>query len=100
MCQVCAAPGSGIDYIADDVWVPAERMAGDVEDTEYANQPIYQFPKFALLGIPIGAICLGMARACLEEVIRASKEKTPQGSRRALSLRPSLPLTLPRRMRR
>ena len=78
--------GSGSsDYIAKDVWVPAERMAGDVEDTEHASHPIYQFPKFALLGIPIGAICLGMARACLQEVIRASKEKTPQGSRRALS---------------
>ena len=89
--HVSGMRGSGSsDYIADDVWVPAERMAGDVEDTEHASQPIYQFPKFALLGIPIGAICLGMARACLEEVIRASKEKTPQGSRRALSLRPSL----------
>lgn len=89
--HVSGMRGSGSsDYVAQNVWVPAERMAGDVEDSEYASQPIYQFPKFALLGIPIGAICLGMARASLDEVIRASKEKTPQGSRRALSLRPSL----------
>jgi alkylation response protein AidB-like acyl-CoA dehydrogenase len=47
-----------------------------------------------LLGIPIGAICLGMARASVEEVIRVSKEKTPQGSRRTLALRPSLHIDL------
>ena len=89
--HVSGMRGSGSsDYVAKDVWLPAERMAGDINDTEHATKPIYQFPKFALLGIPIGAICLGMARACLDEVIRASKEKTPQGSRRPLALRPSL----------
>ena len=71
--------GSGSsDYVAKNVWVPSERMAGNVEDGDHANQPIYQFPKFALLGIPIGAICLGMARACLDEVISAAKEKPPK----------------------
>ena len=42
------------------------------------------------LGTPIAAICLGMAQACLDEVLEESKRKTPQGSRRPLSLRPSL----------
>ena len=89
--HVSGMRGSGSsDYVAKNVWVPSERMAGNVEDGDHANQPIYQFPKFALLGIPIGAICLGMARACLDEVISAAKEKTPQGSRRPLSSRPSL----------
>ena len=89
--QVSGLRGSGSnDFVAEDVWVPAERMAGDIEDTEYATLPIYRFPKFALLGIPIGAICLGMARASIEEVIRVSKEKTPQGSRRSLAMRTSL----------
>ena len=89
--HVSGLRGSGSsDYIARDVWVPAERLAGDIEDTEHAKIPIYQFPKYALLGIPIGAICLGMARASIEEVVRESKQKTPQGSRRALALRPAL----------
>ncbi|MBL6688171.1 MAG: acyl-CoA dehydrogenase family protein [Pseudomonadales bacterium] len=89
--HVSGMKGSGSsDYIAENVWVPAHRLAGNVEETPNASKPIYQFPKFALLGIPIGAICLGMARASLEEVIRVSKEKTPQGSRRPLALRPSL----------
>ena len=89
--HVSGMRGSGSsDYVAKNIWVPAERMAGDIEDGEHASQPIYQFPKFALLGIPIGAICLGMARASLNEVMRAAKEKTPQGSRRALAMRASL----------
>jgi alkylation response protein AidB-like acyl-CoA dehydrogenase len=74
--------------------VPATRLSGNVEDTPHASRPIYQFPKFALLGCPIGAICLGMATACLQEVIEVSKQKTPQGSRRPLSLRPSLHIEL------
>jgi len=89
--HVSGMRGSGSsDYVAKNVWVPSERMAGNVEDGDHASEPIYQFPKFALLGIPIGAICLGMARACIDEVIRAAKEKTPQGSRRPLSSRPSV----------
>ena len=89
--HVSGMRGSGSsDYVAKNVWVPSERMAGNVEDGDHASEPIYQFPKFALLGIPIGAICLGMARACNDEVIGAAKEKTPQGSRRPLSSRPSV----------
>jgi alkylation response protein AidB-like acyl-CoA dehydrogenase len=89
--HVSGLRGSGSsDYIAKDVWVPVERLAGDIEHTEHANIPIYQFPKYALLGIPIGAICLGMAQASIAEVVQESKKKTPQGSRRALALRPSL----------
>ena len=65
-------------------------MAGDIEDTEYATLPIYRFPKFALLGTPIGAICLGMARASIEEVYPGLEGKTPQGSRRSLAMRTSL----------
>ena len=89
--HVSGMRGSGSsDYVAKNVWVPSERMAGNVEDGDHVSEPIYQFPKFALLGIPIGAICLGMARACIDEVIGAAKEKTPQGSRRPLSSRPSV----------
>ena len=89
--HVSGMRGSGSsDYVAKNVWVSSERMAGNVEDGDHASEPIYQFPKFALLGIPIGAICLGMARACIDEVIGAAKEKTPQGSRRPLSSRPSV----------
>ncbi len=95
--HVSGMRGSGSsDYVATNVWLPAQRMAGDISDTEHASKPIYRFPKFALLGVPIGAICLGMAQASLDEVVRTSKEKTPQGSRRTLALRPSLHIDVAR----
>jgi alkylation response protein AidB-like acyl-CoA dehydrogenase len=78
------------DFVARDVWVPAPRMATTIATTAYAERPIYRFPQFALLGIPIGAICIGMARAALDEVIGAAGSKTPQGSRRTLAMRSSL----------
>lgn len=78
------------DFVARAVWVPAERLCAGIEHSPYADLPIYRFPRFALLGIPIGAICLGMARASLDEVLRAARQKTPQGSRRTLAMRPAL----------
>lgn len=78
------------DFVARAVWVPADRVCAGIEHSAHAQRPIYRFPRFALLGIPIGAICLGMARASLDEVLRAAQEKTPQGSRRTLAMRPAL----------
>lgn len=78
------------DFRARGVWVPAERLCGGIEHSAYAERPIYRFPRFALLGIPIGAICLGMARAAVDEILRVAREKTPQGSRRTLAMRPAL----------
>jgi len=81
--------GSG-DYHANDLWLPSERLgtgnrAGSLEDAL-----IYRFPLFGTLSTPCGAIALGMARACIEEVVVHAKEKTPQGSSRTLSKRPVL----------
>jgi len=61
-----------------------------VENTARASLPIYRFPKFGLLGAPIGAIALGMARGSIDEVKRIAIEKTPQGSRKSLAHRSSL----------
>lgn len=78
------------DFLARDVWVPADRVCAGIENSPFTDRAIYRFPSFGLLSIPIGAICLGMARASLEEVLRAAREKTPQGSRRTLAMRSSL----------
>ena len=78
------------DFIARNVWVPSHRVCGHVEDTARASLPIYRFPKFGLLGAPIGAIALGMARGSIDEVKRIAIEKTPQGSRKSLAHRSSL----------
>ena len=89
--HVSGLRGSGSsDYRAENVWVPAVRMASSIEQTELRHLPIYRYPKFALLSLPIGAITLGMARATIDEVIEIANQKTPQGARRTLAHRPAL----------
>lgn len=89
--HVSGLRGSGSsDYRAENVWVPALRMASSIEQTEFKNLPIFRYPKFALLSLPIGAITMGMARASINEVIETANQKTPQGSRRTLAHRSGL----------
>ena len=85
--------GSGSStFECHDVWLPAPRIANgaDILRSPYAAEPLYRFPLFGLLALPIGAIALGMARACVDEVIEVAKAKVPQGSRRTLGQRPAL----------
>ena len=85
--------GSGSStFEAHEVWVPASRIAfgADILRSRYANEPLYRFPLFALLAVPIGAIALGMARDCIDEVIEVGASKVPQGSQRTLGQRPAL----------
>ena len=83
--------GSGT-FEASDVWLPANRIAYEraILKSPYAAQPLYRMPLFGLLALPIGAIALGMARACIDEVIDVATSKVPQGSRRTLGQRPAL----------
>ncbi|MXY01268.1 MAG: acyl-CoA dehydrogenase [Acidimicrobiales bacterium] len=85
--------GSGSSsFDAHDVWLPAPRVACEraILSSPYAAEPLYRMPLFGLLALPIGAIALGMARACINEVIAIAHEKVPQGSRRTLGQRPAL----------
>ena len=85
--------GSGSStFEAADVWVPAPRVAYEraILQSPYAAEPLYRLPLFGLLALPIGSIALGMARACIDEVIDVAKAKVPQGSRRTLGQRPAL----------
>ncbi|WP_420436766.1 acyl-CoA dehydrogenase family protein [Candidatus Poriferisodalis sp.] len=85
--------GSGSStFEADGIWLPANRIAYErtILKSPYAAQPLYRMPLFGLLALPIGAIALGMARACIDEVIEVATSKVPQGSRRTLGRRPSL----------
>ena len=85
--------GSGSStFEAADVWVPPARVAYEraILQSPYAAEPLYRLPLFGLLALPIGSIALGMARACIDEVIDVAKAKVPQGSRRTLGQRPAL----------
>lgn len=85
--------GSGSStFEAREVWLPASRIAYEraILKSPYAAEPLYRMPLFGLLALPIGAIALGMARACIDEVIDVARSKVPQGSRRTLGQRPAL----------
>ncbi len=85
--------GSGSStFEAHEVWVPATRVAfeGSILQSAYADEPLYRMPLFGLLALPIGAIALGMARACVSEVMRIAQAKVPMGSARTLAQRPAL----------
>ena len=85
--------GSGSSsFEAHDVWLPAQRVAVEraILTSPYAAEPLYRMPLFGLLALPIGAIALGMARDCIDEVIAIAEAKVPQGSSRTLGQRPAL----------
>jgi len=76
------------DFVADDVWVPVEHTIVASRDSEFADDPIFSFPLFGTLSIPMGAISLGLAQASLDELVEVAATKTPQGSRRTVATRP------------
>jgi len=91
--HVSGLRGSGsTSYTAENIFLPSKRVAmvEDLSLSEFASEQIYRYPKFGFLAIPIGAVCLGMARASVDELINVAKEKTPQGSTRTMAHRSSL----------
>ena len=91
--HVSGLRGSGsTSYTAENIFLPSKRVAmvEDLSLSEFASEQIYRYPKFGFLAIPIGAVCLGMARASIDELIKIAKEKTPQGSSRTMAHRSSL----------
>ncbi len=89
--HVSGLRGSGSStYHARELFLPSQRVTDPSRRSEYASDPIYRFPQFATLCLPIGALCLGMARASIDEVVATAEEKTPMGARRTLAHRSNL----------
>ncbi|MGY9073953.1 MAG: acyl-CoA dehydrogenase family protein [Acidimicrobiales bacterium] len=83
--------GSGSSsYSAQETFLPAQRVTGPLDASPYAALPIYRFPRFGLLSIPMAGIALGMARASIDEVLSVASAKTPAGARRTLANRNGL----------
>jgi alkylation response protein AidB-like acyl-CoA dehydrogenase len=76
------------DFRAVDAFVPGHMTGNPFEQTDFSH-PMHSFPLFAALGIGIGAVALGLARACLDEFLALAGHKTPQGSARTLAMKPA-----------
>ena len=84
--------GSGSNsYTAENVTLDTYRIATveALRSSPLSQLPIYRFPRFGYLALPIGAIALGMARDSIDEALGVAKSKTPTGSARTLSARPA-----------
>ena len=84
--------GSGSNsYTTSNLEIPNYRIATveALRNSPLANSPIYRFPRFGYLALPIGSIALGMAKDAIEEALGIAKSKTPMGSTRSLASRPS-----------
>ncbi|HPG28161.1 MAG TPA: acyl-CoA dehydrogenase family protein [Myxococcota bacterium] len=85
--HVSGLAGTGsTDFALEDVFVPASRIV-DLGAKPVVERPLYAFPQLALLGLSLGAIALGLARAAIDELIALAGGKTPQGSSRPLAAR-------------
>lgn len=79
--------GSG-EYEVDNIFIPEAYSVCLTEDRSL-DRPLYKFPVFGLLGIGIGAVALGIARAAINTLTSLANEKTPQSSNKTLAMRPA-----------
>jgi alkylation response protein AidB-like acyl-CoA dehydrogenase len=75
------------DIELDGVHVPAERSASVFTDPPVQTGPLYAFPLFGLLALAISAVCLGIARGALDDLVALAGGKVPTGGRRTLAER-------------
>lgn len=77
--------GTGsLDYSAKDVFVPNNRVAG-YEKQAADPSPLYAFPNFTFLALGIAAVCMGIARASIDELVHLAATKKRVSSRKTVA---------------
>jgi alkylation response protein AidB-like acyl-CoA dehydrogenase len=67
--SVSGLRGTGSHDIAiHDRFAPADRSFSLLNSRPHADGPLYRFPLFALLGLAVGAVALGIGRGALDEI--------------------------------
>jgi alkylation response protein AidB-like acyl-CoA dehydrogenase len=78
--------GTGsLHYEAEDVFVPDDRVVGYVAEGTPPPTSLYAFPNFTLLALGIGAVCMGIARAAIDDLVLLATTKGRIGSRRTIA---------------
>jgi alkylation response protein AidB-like acyl-CoA dehydrogenase len=75
------------DVGADAVSIPAERVIDLVGGTPIAGGTLYSFPLFGLLAVAVSAVCTGIARGALADLIALATQRKPAGSTRSVAER-------------
>ncbi|MEM1437052.1 MAG: acyl-CoA dehydrogenase family protein, partial [Pseudomonadota bacterium] len=78
--------GSGsLDYQAQDLFVPEERVVGYSRHDAVPRTRLHAFPNFTLLALGIGAVCMGIARAAIDELVALAASKKRVGARKTIA---------------
>lgn len=78
--------GTGsLDYQVQELFVPDERVVGYLREGRLPLTPLYAFPNITFLALGIGAVCMGMARAAIDELIQLAVSKRRVGARKTIS---------------
>lgn len=73
------------DVVANDLFVPEERVFRLVGGTAAAEGALFAFPLFGLLALGVASVAVGIARGAIDDLVALATEKTPSGSRRRLA---------------
>lgn len=78
--------GTGsLDYQVQELFVPDERVVGYLREGRLPVTPLYAFPNITFLALGIGAVCMGMARAAIDELVQLAVSKRRVGARKTIS---------------
>ena len=77
------------DAIADDLFVPGDRVLSLMGSAPRVDAPLYRFPIFGFFALSIAAAALGNARGAIDDLTDLAVGKTAQGSSRVLAERPA-----------
>lgn len=93
--HVAGLRGSGsLDYQATDLFVPEERAVGYLGSDQKEIGALYRFPNFTFLALGIGAVCLGIARAAIDELVTLAVDKRRVSSSKTVAESPLSQMTL------
>lgn len=81
------------DMEVTDLFVPAEYTFSLLGQRPHVARPLYGFPAFALLGVGLPAVALGIARRALDEFSALARQKLMMPSRKPLASRPAVQQT-------
>lgn len=83
--HVTGLKGTGsTDFQVTDVFVPEERAVAYLNPRN-PDRPLYQFPNFTFLALGIAAVCLGTARAAIDELVALAQSKKRVGNSKTMA---------------
>lgn len=87
--------GSGsLDYQVQDLLVPEHHVVGLKSDDRVQPTTLFRFPAFTFLALGIAAVCLGIARASITELVSLAQTKRRVGARNTIAEQQVAQMTL------